>query len=611
MSGIIALLDQPRTLDALGRPTSATISFYLTGTTTLADIYSDEDLTTPAANPVVISSGQIFPDIYLDPSISYRRYIVYGDGSIHDIDPLSNDVSAGAITFSHASTYSPGTVGAKLQDLVSVKDAPYNAKGDGVTNDRAAINAALADNHRVYFPAGTYLISGGSIELPDGVNGIVMVGDGIATKLTGGNINGVVLINSHEGVYISDMWIETTIEAFGCISSFHQEIADVVIERVKFSTSGALLTNGIKMVMDDSIVGLDGFTVRDCVFDQCGRMGVEIQNNNTMDTVPRYRNIYIGNNKFLRSGEAVGGGISAGMAVSLTGDGVDCEIVDNYFDQCTGPSIEIIGTSRLTIDGNKIRRPKARAIQLANTTLMSDNIVTNNEVYEIDGTLGGGVFLGSMVNSIIANNSFDLTGRSGIFVELTASAAAGTGKNLFTGNVVRTNASTALVIDGCPDNVVTGNRFDNSLSGANTAPIICNGATSVRNAVFGNYVAKGTGGTIFSQSSGATNNIFGDFYSLEAGAVFSRNANGGSVGFAIYDPPSIAAGGVATTTVTVTGAVAADFVQVSIDLNPGGLLLFGAVTAANTVTVTFYNPTAAPIDLGPVVLRAVTTPSSG
>lgn len=87
MTGVITLLDQPRTLDSLARPTSAVISFYLTGTTTLANIYSDVGLTTPTTNPISISSGELFPDIFLDPSITYRRRIVYGDGTIHDVDP--------------------------------------------------------------------------------------------------------------------------------------------------------------------------------------------------------------------------------------------------------------------------------------------------------------------------------------------------------------------------------------------------------------------------------------------------------------------------------------------------------------------------------------------
>lgn len=168
MTGVISLLDQPRTLDALARPTSATIAFYLTGTTTLANIYSNPELTVPATNPVTLSSGQLFPEIFLDPTVVYRRKITYGDGSIHDIDPLTQDVlsslsvsaGAGLVGYSTSTTYANGTVGAHLKNFITVKDAPFNAVGDGVVDDTAAIQAALNLGGTIWFPTGTYRITG-------------------------------------------------------------------------------------------------------------------------------------------------------------------------------------------------------------------------------------------------------------------------------------------------------------------------------------------------------------------------------------------------------------------------------------------------------------------
>ena len=74
-------------------------------------------------------------------------------------------------------------------------------------------------------------------------------------------------------------------------------------------------------------------------------------------------------------------------------------------------------------------------------------------------------------------------------------------------------------------------------------------------------------------------------------------------GSATYDAPSIAAGGTTTTTVTVTGAALGDYVSsVSLGISSAGLVITGYVSAANTVTVVLYNPTAGAIDLASTTL---------
>jgi len=50
------------------------------------------------------------------------------------------------------------TIYEKLADTVSVKD--FGAIGDGVTDDTAAVQAAISGSQSIYFPKGTYLVSG-------------------------------------------------------------------------------------------------------------------------------------------------------------------------------------------------------------------------------------------------------------------------------------------------------------------------------------------------------------------------------------------------------------------------------------------------------------------
>lgn len=53
------------------------------------------------------------------------------------------------------------STGSGGSDYINVKDSPYNAKGDGVTDDSAAIQAALTyattNGGTVFFPSGSYV----------------------------------------------------------------------------------------------------------------------------------------------------------------------------------------------------------------------------------------------------------------------------------------------------------------------------------------------------------------------------------------------------------------------------------------------------------------------
>lgn len=124
MAGVITLLDQPRLIGVDGRPVQGVIRFYYTGTTNYAPIYSDKALTTPAANPIVLAAGQLFPDIFLDETITYRRRIEYGDGGIHDVDPLPlGGSSAADISFIQAGADAKTrTMQDKARELVSDAD---------------------------------------------------------------------------------------------------------------------------------------------------------------------------------------------------------------------------------------------------------------------------------------------------------------------------------------------------------------------------------------------------------------------------------------------------------------------------------------------------------
>ena len=81
------------------------------------------------------------------------------DGTIVNADVnASAGITAGKLSFTQAGTGATArTVDSKLKDVVSVKD--FGAVGDGVADDTAAINAALAASSNLLFPPGAYAVT--------------------------------------------------------------------------------------------------------------------------------------------------------------------------------------------------------------------------------------------------------------------------------------------------------------------------------------------------------------------------------------------------------------------------------------------------------------------
>ena len=80
------------------------------------------------------------------------------------IQPLAaGENQASEISFKQAGSSVERNVQVKLEESVSVKD--FGATGDGVTDDTAAIQAAIDASESVYFPSGVYKITS-TIDLP-------------------------------------------------------------------------------------------------------------------------------------------------------------------------------------------------------------------------------------------------------------------------------------------------------------------------------------------------------------------------------------------------------------------------------------------------------------
>lgn len=123
-------------------------------------VYWDADGLIPAAQPVPTSGGYLYrsgtpANVYINNQPYSIKVLdkngaqIYYQSNVLDpvfefISALAAPAGADFIGFSQAETYGQGTVGLALQRQVSIKDAPFNASCDGVTDDAAAIAAALA-----------------------------------------------------------------------------------------------------------------------------------------------------------------------------------------------------------------------------------------------------------------------------------------------------------------------------------------------------------------------------------------------------------------------------------------------------------------------------------
>jgi hypothetical protein len=180
---------------------------YKAGTTENATTYSD-DAGTPNTNPIVLNSdGEC--DLYLDDSVSYRiilknalgvpqfdkdRIASLGSTQVQSFNSIAALRLRSGTTIANAAKtlgyYSAGDGGGNsfcwdstsvatdnggtvikptsvsgagrwlAVDAYTINVRQFGAKGDGVADDTAEIQSAITASNTVYFPNGTYLFSG-------------------------------------------------------------------------------------------------------------------------------------------------------------------------------------------------------------------------------------------------------------------------------------------------------------------------------------------------------------------------------------------------------------------------------------------------------------------
>jgi hypothetical protein len=162
---------------------------YAAGTTTPQTTYTSVSGTTAHTNPIVLdSAGRVATgEIWVTAGQNYKFVLkTSAEVTIATWDNITGINGTGIATNAVSVQYDPAgtgavatTVQAKLRESVSVKD--FGAVGDGVTDDTAAIQAALnaSVGKELFFPSGNYLVTS-SLIFPtagDNVENIALVGE--------------------------------------------------------------------------------------------------------------------------------------------------------------------------------------------------------------------------------------------------------------------------------------------------------------------------------------------------------------------------------------------------------------------------------------------------
>ena len=256
-------------------------------------VYYDDALTITASQPLITSGGYVYRN-----GTPTQLYVNANDFSITVNDsknlfvysfPEATGIGVGAASIEYDPPFTGAvtsgyTVQDKLSQTVSVKD--FGAVGDGVADDTAAIQAAVAalpsTGGGLYFPAGTYLVSSAITLNKPGV----YYGDGWATNIRTNSASANIFnCTGAEQIFISNMRFTSSVTRSGGwyvdiaasanrfrLSDFAMDgaiggvrtaaIATVTVERGQILNSVA--STGVAIRID---AGFD-VTIRDIITDQ-------------------------------------------------------------------------------------------------------------------------------------------------------------------------------------------------------------------------------------------------------------------------------------------------------------------------------------------------------
>lgn len=321
---------------------------------------------------------------------------------------------------------------------INVKD--YGALGDGTTNDTTAINlaiAALTNYSTLYFPAGKYLVTPGSITGFASLSYVTVSGDGASSVLyssaTGATGNFLVFATSCSHITVQDLAIVGSATVRGSGIGIRMYASHSLVSRI--SVTG--VSDFAIHVHNDTGSYNDGTEVSDCEIYATLGDGIHfgaasnfVAENNLIENT--------GDDSIAAVADVLATpplvGLICGNQIYMAGfrgiaiiDGcIDVQVADNHIRQSVAAAIEVnraasttVYANRISVKGNKIYGSTSSAGPRGAIGLyyLNESNATDNEIFDTvngsdicyldfnDLTISGNICRGAPSRSIASDDS--------------------------------------------------------------------------------------------------------------------------------------------------------------------------------------------------------------
>lgn len=370
----------------------------------------------------------------------------------------------------------PGSVSQSIHTWVgiSVKEAPYNAVGNGIANDLAAIQTAqnavsLAGGGDLIFPPGTYTYSGAAVTF--GGKNVHWQGTQGKSILQRTDSTDSLVFSNSVSCRISDMTFYSTSSTESDQSVLYANtvtINNLIIERTTVSNPNSD-SDGLQMTSASNIAGqFYGIYLNECNFTNIGRIGVEFHNSSGSQT-----NLSMGNIHVVKCNAFSCGTVDAtnGFGYSFSGGSNDSGL---WVDSCAVSNCLTYGIETMfnqqhiinntLIDGISSGGTTPYGIvssptfqlntawysgnQFPDTTWQYAMVIYNNSNATLTGNdaVGqGALYLRNAVNLVSAGNIWDATVHGALFTDVANTNANFSGDTFLT---TRTSSGNGVIVFG-------------------------------------------------------------------------------------------------------------------------------------------------------------------